>query len=36
VSESRSHTLKDGNIQWAFQLQPGARAVLRYSMQQSE
>lgn len=36
VSESRSHTLKDGNIQWTFQLKPGARAVLRYSMQQSD
>jgi hypothetical protein len=36
VRESRAHTLKDGNIQWTFQLQPGARAVLRYSMQRSD
>jgi hypothetical protein len=33
VQESRSHTLKDGDIRWTFRLQPGGRAVLRYSMQ---
>jgi hypothetical protein len=33
VRESRSHTLKDGDIQWTFRLRPGERAVLRYSMQ---
>jgi hypothetical protein len=33
VGESRSHTLKDGDIQWTFRLRPGERAVLRYSMQ---
>jgi hypothetical protein len=36
VRESRSHTLKDGDIQWTFQLRPGGRAVLRYSMQRSD
>ena len=36
VSESRSHTLKDGNIQWTFRLRSGERAVLRYSMQRSD
>lgn len=36
VSESHSHTFKDGNIQWTLRLRPGARAVLRYSMQRSE
>lgn len=35
VSESRSHTLKDGNIQWTLRLRSGERAVLRYSMQRS-
>jgi hypothetical protein len=33
VHESRPHTLKDGDIRWTFNLRPGARAVLRYSMQ---
>jgi hypothetical protein len=35
VSESRSHTFKEGEIRWTFRLRPGARAVLRYSMQRS-
>lgn len=33
VHESRSHTLKDGDLRWTFRLRPGERAVLRYSMQ---
>jgi hypothetical protein len=33
AQESRAHTLKDGDIRWTFRLQPGGRAVLRYSMQ---
>jgi hypothetical protein len=33
LHESRSHTLKDGDIRWTFRLRPGERAVLRYSMQ---
>lgn len=33
VRESRSHTLKDGDMQWTFRMRPGERAVLRYSMQ---
>lgn len=36
VSESHSHTLKDGNVQWTLRLRSGERAVLRYSMQRSE
>jgi hypothetical protein len=36
VSESRSHTLKEGTVRWTFRLKPGARSVLRYSMQRSE
>ena len=36
VHESRSHTLKDGDILWTFRLRPGGRAVLRYSMQRSD
>ena len=36
VSESHSHTLKDGNIQWTLRLRSGERAVLRYSMQRSD
>jgi hypothetical protein len=36
VHESRSHTLKDGDILWTFRLPPGGRAVLRYSMQRSD
>ncbi len=35
VRESRSHTLKDGDIRWTFQLRPGQRAVLRYSLQRT-
>lgn len=35
VSESQSHTLKDGNVQWTLRLRSGERAVLRYSMQRS-
>ena len=36
VRESRAHTLEDGDIQWTFRLKPGARTVLRYSMQRSD
>jgi hypothetical protein len=36
VRESRAHTIKDGDIRWTFRLRPGARAVLRYSMQRSQ
>jgi hypothetical protein len=36
VRESRSHTIKEGDILWTFRLRPGARAVLRYSMQLSD
>jgi hypothetical protein len=36
VRESRSHTLKEGEVRWTFRLRPGGRAVLRYSMQRSE
>jgi len=36
VSESRSHAFKEGEIRWTFRLRPGARAVLRYSMQRSD
>jgi hypothetical protein len=36
VRENRSHTLKNGGPQWTFRLQPGGRAVLRYSMQRSD
>ena len=36
VSESHSHTLKDGDIRWTFRLRPGERAVLRYSMQRPD
>ena len=35
VRESRPHTLKNGDPQWTFRLQPGGRTVLRYSMQRS-
>ena len=36
VRESRPHTRKDGEVRWTFRLQPGARTVLRYSMQRSD
>jgi hypothetical protein len=36
VRESRSHTLKEGDVHWTFRLRPGGRAVLRYSMQRSD
>jgi hypothetical protein len=36
VRESRSHTLKEGDVRWTFRLPPGGRAVLRYSMQRSD
>jgi hypothetical protein len=36
VSESRSHTFKEGEMRWTFRLRPGARTVLRYSMQRSD
>ena len=36
VGESRSHTLKEGDVRWTFRLRPGGRTVLRYSMQRSE
>ena len=35
IRESRSHALKDGDIQWTFRLRPGGRTVLRYSMQRT-
>jgi hypothetical protein len=36
VRESRSHTMKEGDVRWTFRLRPGGRAVLRYSMQRSD
>jgi hypothetical protein len=36
VRESRSHTMKEGDVRWTFRLGPGGRAVLRYSMQRSD
>jgi hypothetical protein len=36
VRESRSHSLKEGDVRWTFRLRPGGRAVLRYSMQRSD
>lgn len=36
VSETRSHTLKEGEVRWTFRLRPGGRTVLRYSMQRSD
>ena len=35
VRESRSHTLKEGEVRWTFRLRPGGRTVLRYSMQRT-
>jgi hypothetical protein len=36
VRESRSHTIKDGDVQWTFRRRPGARTLLRYTMQRSQ
>jgi hypothetical protein len=36
VRESRSHTMKEGEVRWTFRLRPGGRTVLRYSMQRSD